>query len=118
VSIKGSLSEIWRNKMSEDNSGSDATIDGPVEEQHKRFVESLTSEHRMLVTLRDELYFGSWERMSSDLKIRLKGRPFIFKLVNRIEEDLIRIEKLAAYELRHDENLTFLIESYDIENAE
>ncbi|MHC5035732.1 MAG: hypothetical protein ACYTHM_00315 [Planctomycetota bacterium] len=59
----------------------------------------------MLVTLRDELYFGSWEKMLQDLKDRLKGRPYIFKLVNRIEEDIERIEKLQQYELKHQVNL-------------
>ncbi len=94
--------------MSGDNNGSNATIDDPVAEGHKRFVASLTSEERMLVTLRDEAalgYNGSWETMSADLKNRLKGRPYIFKLVNRIEEDIERIEKLQQYEIKHGINL-------------
>jgi hypothetical protein len=59
----------------------------------------------MLVTLRDELYFGAWDKMLQDLKDRLKGRPYIFKLVNRIEEDIERIGKLQQYELKHSINL-------------
>lgn len=59
----------------------------------------------MLITLRDELYGGSWERMIKDLNDRLKGRPYIFKLVNRIKEDLKRIAKLQAYEKKHGVNL-------------
>jgi hypothetical protein len=35
----------------------------------------------------------------------LKGRPYIFKLVNRIEEDLERIETLRSYEDKHKVNL-------------
>lgn len=59
----------------------------------------------MLVRLREELYSGSWERMLADLKDRLKGRPYIFKLVNRIQDDISRIEKLQDYEKKHNVNL-------------
>ncbi|MCI0340835.1 MAG: hypothetical protein L0216_06730 [Planctomycetales bacterium] len=77
----------------------------PGESPHAKFARALTTEEKMLVTLRDELYVGSWEKMLQDLRDRLKGRPYIFKLVSRIEEDLVRIEKLQAYELRHKVNL-------------
>ena len=76
-----------------------------MDDGHHRFVESLTPEEKMLITLRDELYFGSWEKMLQDLKDRLKGRPYIFKLVHRIEEDIERIEKLQQYELKESVNL-------------
>ncbi|MCC6464176.1 MAG: hypothetical protein IT463_02415 [Planctomycetes bacterium] len=59
----------------------------------------------MLLVLRDELYVGSWDRMVEDLQNRLKGRPYIFKLVNRIEQDLERIETLRSYEQKHKINL-------------
>ena len=62
------------------------------------FAKTLTEEECMLLTLRDELYEGSWDNMLQDLRDRLKGKPYIFKLVNRIEEDIIRIEKLRQYE--------------------
>ena len=65
---------------------------------HVNFYESLNEEEAMLMTLRDELYGGSWGKMKQDLADRLQGRPYIFKLVNRIEEDLHRIEKLKGYE--------------------
>ena len=77
---------------------------------HKEFIKSLTQQDRMLITLRDELYFGSWDRMLNDLKDRLRGRPYIFKLVNRIEEDIKRIEKLQSYELKHEINLSDCLE--------
>ena len=80
-----------------------------MDEANRKFCESLTPEERMLITLREELYGGSWEKMQQDLKDRLKGRPYIFKLVNRIEEDLERIEKLQAYELKHGVNLSELL---------
>ncbi|MFH1023412.1 MAG: hypothetical protein V1809_08470 [Planctomycetota bacterium] len=72
---------------------------------HKRFYQSLTREESMLLVLRDELYSGSWDRMIHDLEDRLKGKPYIFKLVNRIEEDIERIRKLKVYEERHKINL-------------
>ena len=63
----------------------------------------------MLLTLRDELYGGQWERMLADLQDRLKGRPFIFKLVNRIKDDIRRIEKLQDYEKKNGINLADFI---------
>ena len=59
----------------------------------------------MLVTLRDELYDGSWDRMLEDLRDRLTGKPYIFKLVNRIQDDISRIEKISVYEAKHKINL-------------
>ena len=73
--------------------------------EHPSYYDSLSEESKMLLVLRDELYMGSWERMQDDLKNRLKGRPYIFKLVNRIEEDLERIEALRSYEEKHKINL-------------
>ena len=64
----------------------------------KRFVESMSSEERMLVVLKRELYEGSWDEMVADLQARLDGRPYIFKLAHRIVDDLERIEKLRTFE--------------------
>ena len=64
----------------------------------RQFAQSLTSEERMLVVLKRELYEGSWEEMASDLKARLEGRPYIFKLAHRIADDLQRIERLRGFE--------------------
>ncbi len=72
---------------------------------HEKFVASLSADERMLITMRDELYDGSWELMLKDLKDRLKGKPYIFKLVNRIQDDVQRIEKLGDYERKHKVNL-------------
>ena len=73
---------------------------------HKRFFDSLSIEEKMLITLRDELYTGTWGRMLEDLRDRLHGKPYIFKLVNKIEEDIARIEKLKRYEETHQTNLS------------
>ncbi len=82
-----------------------------VKSPHKKFVESLTPEERMLIILRDELYANSWDRMLQDLKERLRGRPYIFKLVNRIQDDIERIEKLRKYETKHGIDLAqFVVE--------
>jgi len=72
---------------------------------HQKFCDSLPAEERMLVVLREELYSGSWDRMLVDLRDRLKGRPYIFKLVNRIQDDIARIEKLQDYEKKNNVNL-------------
>ncbi len=61
-------------------------------------IQELSQEERTLVMLRDELYDGSWESMKKDLEDRKQGRPYIFKLHNRIEDDLNRIEKLKSIE--------------------
>jgi hypothetical protein len=72
---------------------------------HDKFVSGLTPDEKTLVTLRDELYNGSWDLMLGDLRDRLKGKPYIFKLVNRIQDDIARIEKLSDYEKKHKVNL-------------
>lgn len=64
----------------------------------REFVERMTGEQRMLVVLKRELYEGSWDEMAQDLKARLEGRPYIFKLAHRIVDDLDRIDLLRAFE--------------------
>ena len=68
---------------------------------HRAFADSLTPEEVQLLVIRDELYEGSWSEMRRDLEDRRDGKPYIFKLVNKIEEDLGRIERLSEYESRH-----------------
>ena len=79
-------------------------------EEHRRFAASLAPEEAMLVTLRDELYGGDWGRMLKDLHDRRDGKPYVFKLVNLINEDLARIERLQAYERLHGIDLATYIE--------
>lgn len=62
------------------------------------FVGRLTDEHRMLVVLKSQLYGGRWEPMLEDLKNRLEGKPYIFKLAHRIQDDIQRIETMRAFE--------------------
>lgn len=67
----------------------------------RQFVRGLTGEERMLVVLKCELYEGSWDEMVGDLKARLEGQPYIFKLAHRITDDLDRIESLREFERSH-----------------
>jgi len=69
-----------------------------VRQEVRRFVGAMTSEERMLVVLRHELYDGSWDEMEKDLRARLEGRPYIFKLAHRIADDLERIGRLRDFE--------------------
>jgi hypothetical protein len=81
-----------------------------VSDSHEAYARSLSEEDRLLLILRDELYGRSWDRFLRDLDDRLKGKPYIFKLVNRIEEDIERIRKLRAYEEEHGVDLASFIE--------
>jgi hypothetical protein len=62
------------------------------------FVGGLDNEHRMLVVLKAQLYGGSWEPMLDDLRNRLAGKPYIFKLATRIKDDIERIERMREFE--------------------
>jgi hypothetical protein len=64
------------------------------------FVDALADEERILVILKHELYEGNWDEMVADLRARLAGKPYIFRLANRIEDDLERIERLRDFESR------------------
>ncbi|MCP4707357.1 MAG: hypothetical protein GY869_01925 [Planctomycetes bacterium] len=68
----------------------------------KDVIEHLTEEERMLIVLQSELYDHSWQSMLDDLRNRLDGKPFIFKLASRIQDDIARIEKLKTLEEKHD----------------
>jgi hypothetical protein len=68
---------------------------------HQAYFRSLTPEEEQLIILRDFLYEGDWSDMLQDLRGRQEGKPFIFKLKGRIEEDVRRIDRLRAYERQH-----------------
>ena len=75
-----------------------ASAPANAEDKIRQFVEGMTNEDRMLVVLNRELYDDSWEEMVSDLRARLEGRPYIFKLAHRIADDLLRIDRLKKFE--------------------
>jgi len=74
------------------------------------FVNGLSEEHRMLVVLKAQLYGGQWEPMLDDLKNRLAGRPYIFKLANRIQDDIDRIEEMRDFEAKNNVDLANYVE--------
>jgi hypothetical protein len=65
------------------------------------FVQGLDEPQRMLVILKAQLYGGKWEPMLEDLENRLEGKPYIFKLANRIKDDVGRIQRLKVFEQDH-----------------
>ena len=65
------------------------------------YVNGLSQEHKMLVALKVHLYGGSWTPMLDDLRNRLAGKPYIFKLVHRIQDDIGRIEEMQRFEAEH-----------------
>jgi aspartate aminotransferase-like enzyme len=67
----------------------------------EEFVGRLSEEQRMLVILKAQLYGGRWEPMLEDLHNRLEGKPYIFKLVHRIQDDIERIEQMRLFEKEH-----------------
>jgi hypothetical protein len=82
-------------RRSKDTAGE--TADGAV----TAFVNGLSQEHKMLVALKSQLYGGTWEPMLDDLRNRLAGKPYIFKLVHRIQDDIERIEMMRRFEAEH-----------------
>ena len=74
------------------------------------FVAILSDEHRMLVILKAQLYGGTWEPMLDDLRNRLEGKPYIFKLANRIKDDIERIEQMRKFEEERNIDLADYVE--------
>jgi len=77
------------------------------------YVAGLSKEHQMLVVLKSQLYGGSWEPMLDDLRNRLEGKPYIFKLINRINDDIDRIEEMRSFESEHGVDLSEYIDKID-----
>ncbi len=73
----------------------------PVDPAVVDYVSTLDNEHKMLVVLKAQLYSGRWEPMLDDLKNRLAGKPYIFKLTNRINDDVERINEMREFEEIH-----------------
>lgn len=77
-----------------------------MEPEVSQFIQHLTEEQKMLIVLKSQLYGGIWEPMLEDLHNRLDGKPYIFKLANRIQEDIERIEMLQSFEQKHNLDLS------------
>jgi len=96
--------------MDEPSENSNEGVGTSVSKVISDFVAGLSDEHRMLVILKAQLYGGTWEPMLDDLKNRLEGKPYIFKLVNRIKEDIERIEQMRNFEEQHNIDLAEYVE--------
>lgn len=78
--------------------------------RYRAFVRGLSPNEKTALVVRDELYGGSWGKMRKDLVARAQGRPYVFKLASRIEEDLRATERLSDYERRHRVDLADFLE--------
>ena len=96
--------------MDEPNENSKIVDKTSVSKVLSDFVDGLSDEHRMLVVLKAQLYGGTWEPMLDDLKNRLEGKPYIFKLVNRIKDDIERIQEMQNFEEEHNVDLADYVE--------
>ena len=96
--------------MDEPSDNTDSGVDTSFDKAVGDFVAGLSDEQRMLVVLKAQLYGGSWEPMLSDLQNRLAGKPYIFKLANRIKDDIERIERMREFEQEHNVDLAEHVE--------
>ena len=96
--------------MDEPSENSDRGVETGISKEVSDFVAGLSDEHRMLVVLKAQLYGGTWEPMLDDLQNRLAGKPYIFKLANRIKDDIDRIEQMRDFEREHNIDLTEHVE--------
>ena len=96
--------------MDEPSEDSDKGLKTSVSKEVGDFIAGLSDEHRMLVILKAQLYGGTWEPMVDDLQNRLEGKPYIFKLANRIKDDIERIEQMRKFEQEHNVDLTEYVE--------
>jgi len=96
--------------MDEPSENSNEGVETSVSKVVSDFIAGLSDEHRMLVILKAHLYGGTWEPMLDDLENRLKGQPYIFKLANRIKDDVERIEQMRKFEEEHKIDLTEHVE--------
>ncbi len=96
--------------MDEPSENTDRGVETSVSKEVSGFVAALSDEHRMLVILKAQLYGGTWEPMLDDLQNRLTGKPYIFKLANRIKDDIERIEQMREFEQEHNVDLTEHVE--------
>ncbi|MAE60495.1 MAG: hypothetical protein CMJ49_03960 [Planctomycetaceae bacterium] len=88
------------------------TVDA-LPEPLRRFMDRLTPEQTLLLVLKRDLYGGTWPPMVTDLENRLSGRPYVFRLAHRIEDDLRRIEQMIELERHYEIDLTAYVESID-----
>ena len=86
-----------------------------VTEEVETFARALALADRTFLAVRDELYGGSWDEVERDLRARLAGKPYIFKLATKIEEDLERIARMRRYEGEHGVDLRKVLKELGLE---
>jgi hypothetical protein len=86
-----------------------------VEEDEETFARALTPADHTFLAVRDELYGGSWDEIERDLRARLTGKPYIFKLATTIEEDLERIARLRRFESERGVDLRKVLKKIGVE---
>ncbi len=91
--------------MTEPMNNNDKAGETTVSRAVRDFVNGLNDECRMLVVLKAQLYERRWEPMLDDLHNRLDGKPYIFKLADRIKNDIERIERMQKFEAEHNVDL-------------
>ncbi|MFH1716495.1 MAG: hypothetical protein ABIF19_04025 [Planctomycetota bacterium] len=96
--------------MKEPSENTEKAVEISISKAVSDFVARLGDEHRMLVILKAQLYGGTWEPMLDDLQNRLVGKPYIFKLANRIKDDIERIELMRKFEQERNVDLTDYVE--------
>lgn len=95
--------------MSDGGDGLPGPIDPVLDLPPVAFLGRMEPHERVLVELKEKLYEGSWERILADLRARVSGQPYIYKLSQTIARDIAAIERMRAYELRHGVELSQLL---------
>lgn len=91
--------------MAEPDENNDKDSNTAVSKVVSDFAGGLSDEQCMLVVLKAQLYGGLWEPMLDDLRNRLAGKPYIFKLASRIQDDIERIKQMQEFEAEHNVDL-------------
>lgn len=84
--------------MSDAGGGTPSPTDPALKLSPDAYWESLEAYERVLVQVRETLYEGSWDRVLADLRARLDGKPYVYKLSQTIARDMAAIERMRAYE--------------------
>jgi len=81
-----------------------------VPDEVRHLIAALSEEDRLLIICNYELYGGRWDLLKQDMLDRLEGRPYVFKLGERIKEDLERVNMLQELEKTHKIKLCDFVE--------
>lgn len=91
--------------VSADNQLKDLDLDARLQVNPKDLVGILSKNEKMLISLKS-LFANGWDEMIETLEGRLKTKPYISSLADRIKSDIIIVTKLRNYELEHNVELS------------